>query len=358
MRIKQGRKMDKNVVKQIRNTMFNHIVGSREAYKNFSATQKIKFVWDAFNNVNTLCCELWQLNPEHNNLWFSYGESSNAFAETIGKSSFIAYSAKVAMNIQKPETVYRLLMHEMRHLYQQRELYFERDNECASYYADKDDKTHAEWAASPSEKAANAFAYLELAKILGGRIFKSEDRLTAFKAFANVAKRGTSSFFDHFSGSIRYKLDERFECFRKTSERLGAGVDDEFGGQIGFISPQRFLTVAEQNPLVFEDGQKYNAQMHQAIADSSEDGFQELFNSILLANKDNAPQIIEQHIQVGDSQVQAYIQTQEGQTQPFDEMLSKQSESGQEGVIDRLKAVEDSVKYMTTNGTVPQNFEQ
>lgn len=284
--------MDKQIVKNLRKKIFTHIVTNRGGYKNFSAEEKVKFAIEAFENANMLSSALLNTNPNFNHFWFMYGEETNAFADSVGKSGFVVMSSKVAINLKKPETVYRLLLHELRHLYQQQELGFEEKGESSSYYFG-DNKTHAAWAASPSEKAANKFAYLELFKILiGGGVLKSDERVSAFKAFGSVLKTGTSCFCDHLTGTVRYKLDEKFECFRNSSMPLGVDKDEEFGNRSGFISPDRLINIMAQKSEVFGVKVEYNQQIHNLIADSAGDSFQDLLDVVLAENDVNAPNIL------------------------------------------------------------------
>ena len=282
--------MNKDVVKSLRERIFEHIVTNKEGYKGFSSEQKIKFTADAFENANALCCELWNTNPNLNSFWYMYGESSNAIAETIGKSSFIAFSAKVAIELKKPETVYRLLFHEMRHLYQQQEL-LDKDGEGASYYWEGH-KTHAAWAASPSEKAADRFAFAELLKTMGGGALKSDDRATAAKSFLRLSWLSAKNYAEHLCGSVRHSLDKKHDFFKKTSKPLGVGLDEEFGGKTGFVGVQRLFDIMARNPEIFGAESEYTQEMHDVIAENSEGGIQELVDVVLQANQIKAPRII------------------------------------------------------------------
>lgn len=285
--------MDKKAVIELRKNIFNHIVTNRDSYKNFSSEQKIEFSMQAFENVNALCAALWGTNLNKNHFWFMFGKNANAFADSIGQSGFVVLSSKVAINLKKSETVYRLLLHELRHLYQQQELSCEQDRESMSYYHE-DDKTHAAWAASPCEKGANGFAYSELFKILlAGRkgFLKSNDRVSALKVACNLSKMATSCFFDHATGTVRYALDKKFDCFRKSSTPLGVGEDEDFCDRSGFISPNKLLNVMAQNPEIFRVNTTYNQEIHKAIADAAGDGFQDLMDASLADNQIKAPNI-------------------------------------------------------------------
>lgn len=338
--------MDNKVVKGLRGKIFNHIVTNRSGYKDFSASQKIGFVAEAFENANALCCQLWGTNPELNHFWYMYGEASNAIAETIGKSSFIAFSIKTAMNVKRPETLYRLLFHEMRHLYQQQELYFERDSESMSYYWG-DNNTHAAWAASPSEKGANLFAYLELLKIMGGGLLKSGDRMVAAKSFSRLSWLGLKCYADHTLGSVRYRLDNKFPSLKGSSEPLGVGVDEEFGGKTGFVSVQRLSDVMAQNSEIFGVKTRYDQEMHDIIAKDSEDGFQELVDVVLSENQRQAPSIIDSKL------------IEEGVLKEYNGGHVVQNPLSEEAVAQGVDAVAESLyKLRVATETEQQQFEQ
>lgn len=185
----------------MRAQMYNKLESVKENYASLPFLEKVKFVQDAFNDINSYCCKKWNMNEKDTAFGFCIGRNSFAHAgnpKNMGPS--VAYSLRSVEHFKNPYEIYGVLFHEMKHIHQSVSLTpgnFLQRLYPNSFY---EKQTNAKWNASPKEIESDDFSLRELAKITKTGMLKSDTRVEACKQTQFFKNARVNSFVKHLKG--------------------------------------------------------------------------------------------------------------------------------------------------------------
>jgi len=230
----------------MRKEMYENIESIKKDYPSYTPLEKAKFVLEAFNSVNSYCCEKWGMKEDESSFCFEIGANNTACASYIrdlGPS--IAFNLEAAMTIEDPYAIYKVLFHEMKHIHQAiaqtpGEVLFALYPKYFTTHQTKD-----RWLASPRETESDDFAFRELIKISKQGLLKSDVRVKDCEQVEFFKDKREKSFFMHVKGVGRSAVDV-FKSIFGSKYRHSKQIENYIGCEMnGGIRCINFGTVAE-----------------------------------------------------------------------------------------------------------------
>ncbi len=106
----------KEALSQIELKIFNEIVSSSNCYSTYSAIEKLQFVENAFNNVNSYYSNvLFGLDPRNTKFGFMIGR--RAAATAFNGNRAIGFNLGCALGYDDPMEIYKIMFHEFKHIW-------------------------------------------------------------------------------------------------------------------------------------------------------------------------------------------------------------------------------------------------
>ena len=154
--------------KQIEKDIISDLSIRHSEIRGYSPEEKFLFVQRVMDNCRDYCCSLWGIDAEVIKTLYCLNLNGKAMCQVSqdGLKGRIAFNPKAALNIVNPIKLYKIGMHEMRHINQYMLQSEDSSERQRNYKSIEDVYSIKKWASSPAEIGADKFAFKTIFKML------------------------------------------------------------------------------------------------------------------------------------------------------------------------------------------------
>ena len=152
---------NKKELTNMQSQMFKSMFACRDDFKNFTPLEKLQFTQKAFLDVNKYNAQKFNYNEEEVKFGF-YLQNRESVAISYG-SEVVACDISYILKCNNPFDIYRILMHESRHIHQHKN--HTAVEKLSKIYSPIYNKSNFLWALGPGEIDADNYSYNQMSKI-------------------------------------------------------------------------------------------------------------------------------------------------------------------------------------------------
>ena len=242
-------------IKEIKSALVqNYIEAKQGSYETKTLAERVDFVSKTMQLSKEYCCLLWDIDPNTISLGFDFSSRNNRiFNEKTQQydQNQITYSF-LGCFMHRPETVYKVCFHELRHTYQREHPF---SPESKSYYKNipTDSKVfNTAWQGSPNEFGADRFGFKETLGILKQALNQNSQAVhpcdvneISILAKNNLLAHLGSTPFAGILGAF-YNAKSNFARFTNSSHQTSVTTKEN-----SFLTIEQMQNLALSNPDFF-----------------------------------------------------------------------------------------------------------
>ncbi len=248
----------------------NYIEAKQGGYENKTLAERIDFVAKTMELTREYCCSLWNIDPNSISLGFDFPSLNLGIRnEKTNKvdSSRISYSFFGAM-IHRPELVYKVCLHELRHSYQREHRF---SPEAKSYYYNvpaNSNTYHTAWQGSPNEIGADKFGFNTTIEIIKQASIQNPETVKPCEPEALSALAKTNHLTHLKAAPIAPFIGAFFNACTNTAWMLDIKNPTE-----NSVKENTFLTIKEMQYLAKSNPDFFNQRFPVSLGKSDSDKY-------------------------------------------------------------------------------------